>query len=128
MKILSDEDKKELRRAGQERWRKSERGIEKNRCNRKAYYEAHKEVWEERTTRTRFGVGGKEHFERQAKIQKGLCAICEKPMSNPHRDHSHTTGKLRSILCHVCNVALGQIEDFEFLDKALLYLIHWEVI
>lgn len=47
--------------------------------------------------------------------QGGCCAVCRS--SSPgnkkgwHVDHCHSTGKVRSILCHHCNNALGQAKD-----------------
>lgn len=48
--------------------------------------------------------------------QGGLCAICK--TSEPggrwgcmHVDHCHTTGVIRGLLCHNCNVALGRVGD-----------------
>lgn len=36
-----------------------------------------------------------------------------------HVDHSHTTGEVRGILCHYCNLALGLMEDDTERIKAL---------
>jgi hypothetical protein len=48
-------------------------------------------------------------FERQERT----CAICRRAQTNGHgwhTDHCHETGKVRGILCHDCNVALGAYE------------------
>lgn len=38
-------------------------------------------------------------------------------------DHCHTTGKIRKLLCHNCNAALGQFKDnVEAIQKAADYL------
>ena len=42
--------------------------------------------------------------------QEGKCAICKKKMSYPNIDHSHITGKVRSLLCESCNPILGYVE------------------
>jgi hypothetical protein len=40
------------------------------------------------------------------------CAICETPFSSsPSIDHSHKTGKVRGLLCHKCNLGLGNFGD-----------------
>jgi Recombination endonuclease VII len=48
-----------------------------------------------------------EMFERQGK----RCGICRKESARWVVDHNHTTGKIREILCHGCNVGLGFLED-----------------
>jgi hypothetical protein len=55
--------------------------------------------------------------------QCGLCAMCDKPLPDRyHIDHSHTTGKVRGVLCHRCNVRIGGLEDAEFRARAVAYL------
>ena len=63
--------------------------------------------------------------------QGGVCAICGKPESwklkgKPQRlavDHDHETGKVRALLCRVCNVTLGSVEeDTNRLSKMIEYL------
>jgi len=62
--------------------------------------------------------------EKQAMIetQEGKCRICkeEKPL---HVDHCHNTGKIRGLLCGICNRALGGFKDSEeLLISAIGYL------
>jgi hypothetical protein len=64
--------------------------------------------------------------------QEGKCAICHKFLSlaldgnkenSPHVDHNHVTGKIRGLLCDVCNRALGLFQDNPFvLLDAIRYL------
>jgi len=64
--------------------------------------------------------------------QDGKCRICESDgrsrISIHHSmplviDHDHRTLKVRGLLCHTCNTALGQLEDsVELLTKAIHYL------
>ena len=43
--------------------------------------------------------------------------------NNMHIDHNHTTGKVRGVLCHGCNVSLGHFQhDLDLLDRAVAYL------
>ena len=60
-------------------------------------------------------------------IQKGCCAICDRHQSNFKMslsvDHCHSTGKVRGLLCHACNLTLGMVKDSTFvLKKAISYL------
>ena len=50
----------------------------------------------------------KDIFLNMFSSQRGLCAICKinKPVGKYnkwHIDHNHDTGKIRGILCHICN-------------------------
>ena len=63
--------------------------------------------------------------------QGGLCKICGTEgfvMANHHKmklvvDHCHATGKVRGLLCHNCNRALGLLKDsIDNLSKAIDYL------
>lgn len=54
------------------------------------------------------------------------CAICLNEFSSSRDrqlDHCHTTGKIRSFLCHKCNKALGLFKDnTKILMSAIYYL------
>ncbi len=58
--------------------------------------------------------------------QNNLCAICKKKQSGNKRlsiDHCHKTLKIRGLLCHYCNTALGSFKDsIELLQSAIDYL------
>jgi hypothetical protein len=58
--------------------------------------------------------------------QNNLCAICCKDKESKrdwHVDHCHTTGKVRGILCHHCNLGLGNFKDNKgYLENAIAYL------
>lgn len=65
-----------------------------------------------------------EMFERQGRC----CAICKSPTANAgrygwHTDHCHETNKVRGILCHGCNVGIGNLRHSpQFLRAAAQYL------
>lgn len=55
------------------------------------------------------------------------CAICgtKDPgyLGSLHIDHDHSTGEVRGLLCHSCNVLLGHARDsVDTLQKAIQYL------
>ena len=59
--------------------------------------------------------------------QNYKCALCKS--TDPKRkqgfvvDHDHKTGRIRGLLCHSCNIALGMLgDDLEGLKKAVKYL------
>jgi hypothetical protein len=64
-------------------------------------------------------------FEAMNERQRGQCAICG---TTPTRrrlnvDHCHATGEVRGLLCDVCNLVIGQLEDSpEILKRAVEYL------
>lgn len=76
-----------------------------------------------------YGLTPEQFIEMEAK-QEGRCAICKrKPtgstpqVSRLHVDHCHLTGRVRGLLCHRCNLAIGQLyEDPELFRNALEYL------
>lgn len=58
--------------------------------------------------------------------QKGVCWICKHVPSNKtlHIDHDHLTNKVRGLLCHRCNFALGFFkDDIDRLEDAIQYLL-----
>lgn len=74
-----------------------------------------------------------EEYERISASQNGVCAICEcaPDVATKHEvrstvlrvDHDHTTNKVRGLLCHNCNVALGLFKDnANLLARAADYL------
>jgi len=79
-----------------------------------------------------------EEFNSMVESQGGLCLICGLPETRVTRpkaktpsgysprlavDHDHNTGEIRGLLCHKCNVGLGNFQDNpELLLKAYNYL------
>lgn len=63
------------------------------------------------------------------KKQNHCCAVCgthETVLSRKLAvDHNHTTGKIRGLLCHHCNTAIGLLkEDTSIFKDAVSYLEH----
>lgn len=65
-----------------------------------------------------------EEFVALIELQGGHCAICPEPWEVV--DHDHLTGKVRGLLCQLCNRGLGQYgDDPELLMRAAAYLGLW---
>ena len=73
-----------------------------------------------------YGISFEQYQEMYTK-QKGNCACCGQHESafkrKLHVDHCHKTGKVRGLLCHSCNAAIGHFGDsIERLISAIEYL------
>lgn len=73
-----------------------------------------------------YGLTDEQYAELLAK-QNGRCAICQtdKPGGKGgwHVDHCHTSGQVRALLCHHCNLLLGHAkDDIARLRAAITYL------
>lgn len=63
-----------------------------------------------------------EAFNARVQAQGNACAICGNDMGQGkgrHVDHCHKTGRVRAILCHHCNCALGHAKDDPSLLRAM---------
>ena len=64
--------------------------------------------------------------------QNNKCAICDQEFihkKHTHIDHCHKTNKVRSLLCHGCNTAIGLFKESPTIIKsALEYLSKHEKI
>ena len=77
-----------------------------------------------------------DHYHNLVAEQNSLCAICNKPESRLSKngkgerkitslcvDHCHTTNKVRGLLCHACNTAIGKFkDDINIIKSAINYL------
>jgi hypothetical protein len=69
-----------------------------------------------------------EEFDDKLKAQNNKCAICQCDSENAFNntlyvDHCHNSNKLRGLLCHACNSALGKFRDsVSILKNAIAYL------
>lgn len=91
------------------------------------------------TIRWKFKLTALEYYE-MLKKQNFVCLICKKPETNKNKrslsnktnmlsiDHCHESAKIgimkiRGLLCHHCNSALGHFKDsIENLEEAIKYL------
>ena len=69
-----------------------------------------------------------EQYNDLLKEQNHKCAICKTDETDVFKnllyvDHCHSSGKVRGLLCHHCNTALGKFQDsVEVLSSAIDYL------
>lgn len=71
--------------------------------------------------RYRYGISAQE-VDRRITLQNGRCAICGKK-KRLNVDHNHTSGEVRAMVCHLCNVLIGHLENHPVLvEKAEEYL------
>lgn len=71
---------------------------------------------------SKYGITKDQHNELMIE-QDSKCAGCNCHMDDPHTDHDHSTGKVRGLLCHPCNVALGLLKDnLKTLENLILYV------
>lgn len=67
-------------------------------------------------------------YDQMVEAQGRACAICFRAAEltqwkKLRVDHDHETGKIRGLLCHHCNVALGYLSDcIPIFDNAIRYL------
>lgn len=103
---------------------------------RAAYHKKHYEVvrvnLRNAQRKHKYGLG-QESFKLLYEQQSGLCAICSTELSDkfsrhhePNKlviDHCHQSGKVRGLLCTMCNKALGLFKDNPInLENAIKYL------
>ncbi|MFE9767035.1 endonuclease VII domain-containing protein [Streptomyces sp. NPDC005808] len=76
-------------------------------------------------TLSRYGITA----ETLTELMRRPCDICGAPPGSFQRshaiDHEHSSGRVRGVLCHSCNLALGHFKDDpERLARAVSYLAH----
>jgi hypothetical protein len=64
-----------------------------------------------------------EEFNIMLSNQNGKCAICNKSQKSLCVDHSHSTNKVRGLLCRKCNLGIGHLDSsILILKQSILYL------
>lgn len=80
---------------------------------------------ERKSNLRRYGLTVERYNEILSK-QGGVCAICQELPTGGERlcvDHSHTTKKVRGLLCRHCNTGIGMLKDSHTIIKnSLRYL------
>lgn len=78
----------------------------------------------------RYGITREQWYEFLKK-QNNQCIICDTipDPKAPHKqrtlhvDHCHKTGKIRGLLCQLCNRGIGLFRDrIDLIEKAIIYL------
>ncbi len=96
---------------------------------RKVYYDVNKDKIRSKVLLKSYGIDSEE-YDRLLCLQSGVCAICKRPEACKRRgkilplsvDHDHATGKVRGLLCTICNRGLGCFKDNpELLRSAAAY-------
>lgn len=101
-----------------------------NHCCKKCANERRKKYLESRPNRKKgyslkydFGMTY-EQYEQLLIKQDGKCAVCKaEPTTRKLAvDHCHTSKKIRGLLCHRCNTALGLLkEDLDIMKSLMEY-------
>ena len=99
---------------------------EKTREYNKKYYLKSDKSWrsdpkniikaKEGVIKSKYGIGIEE-LSDILDSQKGCCKICKETLIKPdsqnsyHIDHSHSSGRVRGLLCSNCNMSLGLLHE-----------------
>jgi hypothetical protein len=102
-----------------DRIREQNRAIDKRYHSRPEIKMKHAERWHIKE----YGISLQDR-EVIMKEQDGKCAVCGdiliKEGNKTCLDHNHITGKIRGIVCHNCNCALGYIKDNSDIAEAMV--------
>jgi hypothetical protein len=132
IKLLSEFHNRTTAKDGKQ---KTCKGCQKNysqseicKVNRQVYYQKNKQAHIERNLKRQYGLDW-EAYNHLLRIQNNCCAICHSPDSGSmcsqrlFVDHCHLTEKVRGLLCHHCNTALGLFQDnINILQSAITYV------
>jgi hypothetical protein len=93
-------------------------------AHKKSYYAANKDKAKNAMLKHNHEITLNE-YNQMHYLQQGCCAICGKSTKGKdcHVDHCHKTNRIRGLLCHKCNTALGLFKDNpDILIKAANYI------
>lgn len=98
-----------------------------SRAKANKYHHANGEKVKDSSRKRRYRIDNTT-YDTLLKEQEYQCAICKLPHSESPKgllfiDHCHSSGKVRGLLCHHCNLVIGQAKDnVEVLKNAIDYL------
>ncbi len=99
--------------------------LERNLLWKRANNKEHQKALLDSRFKHRYGISNSD-YEAMLQEQDGVCKICKgKPIARARLsvDHCHKTGKVRGLLCLLCNSALGKFKDDKILlARAIVYL------
>jgi len=104
---------------GRASWAKDK--VPRTLSNRKWRTTERYKLWLLRHQLKKYGITVAE-YRSMVEQQAGLCALCGQPPKGRRLaiDHNHETGKVRGLLCHLCNRGLiGRIESMK-IDMTVL--------
>lgn len=122
---------KNIRQLTEEQKRANSEGLKRRRRENPEKYREITRKSERKRRLKKYGLTEDEYnqlFDRQGCV----CAICSSNDSGSikgwHLDHCHTTDKVRGILCHGCNLMLGNSADDPIvLEKGAAYLRKFKI-
>ena len=119
MKKWREDNKEKIKQYDEEYRAKNRDKLNANKRNKRTYRSSNLKYYYNLTL---------EEYENMLTSQEGCCEICKMHYSLVPRqrlcvDHCHETGKIRALLCHHCNSALGQVkESLEVLESMKKYI------
>ena len=95
----------------------------KYKLSTKNWYMKNRAVIDARMRKIKYGITESE-YQGMILSQLGLCAICRDPFTRRiHVDHCHKSKLVRGLLCHNCNLGIGNFKDsIDRLVSAISYL------
>ena len=122
LRYACPEERKRIR-AVRQKWR--ERNIERVHAYEKATRARRKVLLHAESLKRHYGLS-LQQYNAFLRRQHNVCAICGNTNRSGWRlavDHDHHTGRIRALLCHKCNLALGYLnEDPKLAQKLLRYM------
>lgn len=102
---------------------------EKDKERNKLYHKQKADIVRDRHYKNRYAISY-DYFLELVENQNKKCKICKIDLTLGDRkktcavlDHCHVTGKIRGVLCTMCNTALGKFCDsISILESAINYL------
>lgn len=122
-------DDPEFKKAARERaaaWRATEHGKNRGQVWRENNRERNAATFRKWYMKKQYGITVEEYDEMLARAENKceICGVHQKDLKKKLViDHCHDTGKLRGMLCHACNLAIGKLGDsYEKVKRATDYL------